>query len=352
MTSKAPAATTSMVMMVHNLPRNTSDDTLRSELEKYISVDAVYVELNYKARMILTTAYLITSNNHAYELSSLENISIKGNELSFTFTFKGETADMIHKLINKKSAYKPPVHEWPNEIFPGHQDYVNQVSAMSEDLFDLVPPDRKRSSAHSLPDDVFFLVLRRFKAVDLIRIERTCRKWQWMIRLLLGGFKIVNFADPTSIWGGHEKITDDLFQTRLLQRMFAINETTLEHLIIYDMQQIDFLNLQTIMRQCSPNLIHVFYITISKNCLSKSMEFCTYFVNSDANQGTILRHENITGALVINYPYSTSYAGCYLVPTSFYRHINPKAKKCVCTDFIDKAINRYKSLLSTELYQR
>lgn len=318
-----------VTLQVTNLPRNTFEGPLRKAIEKVVPVEAVHIPVCYLTRKIYRYGYIILQQKNTRILLKRRYIFFCGYQININDS-EVPAPDFVHYLINNKKNFSPPVFSWVNDVRPGHPDY--RLPAPIEEPFDLSPPDQDEPSAHILVDDVLFIIFKKLKVCDLLRIERVCRRWQWAVRKILGGHTFVNFGDVNSLWGDFEDNGNFHGHPMLVEKLFILNGPTLEHLIISNMF-IDRGNVRRAAKQCCPKLNHYFDVTQIRSCHTYQASYEPIHYNSFI-------------------PSSHLYVGFRKSKEMF--QLEPRSEqipKCVCTAVIDEDMDRETNLAYLDLIE-
>lgn len=243
-----------MVMFVNNLPEGTSEEELRDVVEQYIEVVDILILVDIYTRTIRADGFVVITKKIEGCLHMM-NFVLNGQKLKFS-NATIIVQDFQYKKTLKKEC-RPSVSQWVVDIRPGHIHY--HIPHPSEDPFDFVPPEQS-PTAHRL-DDVLMIIFEMLNVPQMLRIERTCRRWQRLIRYILSNCLVINFSVRETIWGSVNNLTTEsrgrpFFGQSLLHKVIILNFNTLEHLIVYNLK-VDMRNSTKAIIQNCTHMAHI-----------------------------------------------------------------------------------------------
>lgn len=203
----------------------------------------------------LASGFIVISSKHVPNLRAA-NLVIMNRQVHFRKA-KISVAQVHQALGHKNSrSFYPGEFEWLSQVRPGHPSY--RLPEWGNEPLDLEPPVPSRASAHQLVDDVLIMIFKMLNVVELIKIERTCRRWQMFVRWIIGGHKKIDFAEKGSLWGACVQAS---FSTSnlMIHKMLIVNGDTLESLNLHTVK-FDTDRLGAAIKQTAQNLQHLSYI--------------------------------------------------------------------------------------------
>lgn len=227
-----------MDLWIGNIPFETTEDTLRTVLERHVPVLGLRLIRDHLTKRSRGFGFVT--------VSEAEGVSI-------LLELQPGAIKIGHRALLIRRAHKQLPNE-PEPIRPGQKNYV--LHQLSPEPYDLEPLDPQLPSGHILVDDIMLTILQDFSIDELIRLETVCRRWQGLIYRILGGYETIDFSSAGSPWGiiSRRYSWHSKKHVQCLHKALILNSNSITSIYLDDLAMHDNCSPLNAIGQIAPNL--------------------------------------------------------------------------------------------------